>query len=802
MRHSTMYRWLPYVSMICIAAIIGFLIPVEQAAAKRVQIRSVTDLIPEFDKGTTYRTSVAPDESAGLENDGAIELAPVGYIENWAQSSFGLPENVTDHAAVELNGRIYVLGGNIYDSAANSSSRTDHVWMAQPGENGLIGTNWSAQSNLPAVPDVQACSELPSPSPARSSLTAVSVSTGNTGWIYAIGGLVVRSSGSGTANSIGAVAIGQVNASGAITWKSEEQFCLPRLLDSASAAAVEINGEHYIYVVGGVTRVGSVTPRSSVYVAKVNTSTGALTKPSDGTPGWQTLSSNVPVPADPSNPSLTLGVFNGTMVATKGEVNGKLYQALLYMGGNNATDRTSALVYRGVIDPNTKEVAWQSSLEGNPAFSAALDTARTGLRAVVYDNTNIMVIGGQNGNNPPFNNVLSNILDDKLELRIPDSTSSFYENDKVLPANRGRANHAAVIVPVGSDHYVYVLGGVGSTVNDNNGRPNNTVFYGKISTDPNDASGYALNGWYYSDTYQIDIANARLLAVRWNTALDAAAGVDIRLEYRTNDNPDKLDSAWTSWTVAKDPRTPSERNSINGSNSNTLPEGLNFIFFEYRAFLSTTKPLTGGWKTPTLLKVGIEVEVDGYPNLIVKTGSVVKIENQVRRLDVTIANSNPSNWPNNNPLLPVDDGSNGTFFVDVYVYKPGEAAPTPTVGGSGHACAQMRQRDFPPEGQYTIRNWYKSSSADCANPADAFNITTLFPTDGEYTIYVVVDSGNGAMGLVSEAEAPGTQGESDNIYKFTVSATGCPEGGCEPIDPGPGDGSPIILLPIVSKGAE
>lgn len=803
MRHSIMYRWMPYISLICIAVIIGFLIPVKPVAAKRVEVRSVTDLIPEFDKGTTYRTSITPDESGGLENDGAVELAPVGYIEGWNQSSFGLPENVTDHAAVELNGRIYVLGGNVYDSSSNTSGRTAHVWMAQPGDNGLIGSNWSARSDLPPVPDTPACSGTLNPSPARSSLAAVSISTGNSGWIYGIGGLVQRVGGT-TSFSIGAVAVGKVDASGAVTWTSPEEFCLPRNLDSASAAVVELNGEHYIYVVGGMSRANTTMPLTSVYVAKVNTSTGALSKPSDGTPGWQTLASTVPVPD--VNLQGDEGVFNGAMVATKGEVNGKLYHALFYMGGYTHGSTASALVYRGVINPDTKEVAWQSSLEGNPTFSASLDTARFGLRAVVYDNTNIMVIGGQNGNNPPFNNVLSNILDDKLELKIPDSTASFYENDKVLPANRGRANHAAVIVPVGSDHYVYVLGGVGSSVNDNNGRPNNTVFYGKISKEPNDAAGYALNGWYYSESYQIGSASksARLLAIRWNANIDMASNVDIRMEYRTNNNPDKLDSAWSPWTLAKDSRTPDERNSIDGSNADTLPESLNFIFFEYRAFLSTTKPLTGGWKTPTLLKVGIEIEVDGYPNLIVvgNQTKAVQIDNQVRRLDVTIANSNPSNWPGNDPLLPVDDGSNGTFFVDVYVYKPGEAAPKPTVGGSGHACAQMKQRDFPPGAQYTIRNWYKATSADCANPADAFNISTLFPVDGEYTVYVVVDSGNGPMGLVAEADAPNTQGESDNIYEFKVTATACPAEGCEPIDPGEGPGSPIILLPIVSKGLD
>jgi hypothetical protein len=794
-RHIAMHRWLPYLSLVCIVAIIGFLIPVEEVAAKRVQIRSVTDLIPEFDKGKTYRTAISPDESAGLVNDGAVELAPIGYIEDWAQSSFPLPEAVTDHAAVELNGRIYVLGGNTYDPIANAEGTTNHVWMAQPGTNGSIGDNWSAQSNLPPIPDVDACSPTPSPTVERSSLAAVSVSNGNTGWIYAIGGSIRRVGGS-TSFSTAAVAVGQVNANGAITWTSPEALCMPRHLISPAAAVVELNGEHYIYVVGGLSRIPGTSIRSSVYVAKVNTSTGALTKPSDGTPGWQTLANSLPVPAGVD------GVFNGTMVATQGEVNGNLYNALIYMGGNNTLTDASALVYRGVINPTTKEVSWQSSLEGNPNFSASLDTARVGLRAVVYDNSSLMVIGGRNGSNPPFNNVLSNVLDDKLELRIPDSIASFYENDKVLPANRGRSDHAAVIVPVGSDHYVYVLGGVGNSNNDNNGFPNNTVFIGKISKDPNEASGYALNGWYYSDTYQIDIANARLLAVRWNTAIDTSSpSIDIRIEYRTNPNPEKLDSAWTPWELARDTSAPTGRNSINGNNSNSLPEGLNFIYFEYRAFLSTAKPLSGAWKTPTLLKLGIEVEVDGFPNLIVKSVSPVKVDNQLRRLDVTIANSNPQNWPNNNPLLPVDDGSNGTFFVDVYVYKPGEAAPRPTVGGSGHACAQMHQRDFPVEGQYTIRNWYKPTSASCSGAADALNISTLFPVDGEYTIYVAVDSGNGPMGLVAEAEVANTQGESDNISEAQkVSVVGCPVGGCEPLEPGPG--SPIILLPIVSKGAE
>lgn len=803
-------RWIPHVSLLSVVTIAFTMLPVQPALAGRTEDRLVNDLIPEFDQGKLLRTSVTPDKTSNVANDGGIALSPVGYIDNWQQSAFTLPERVSDMGAVTVNGRIYLLGGTVYNPTTTQKAPTAHAWVGTPGSDGNLvdppgGTPaWQAQPDLPVPP--LSCVQTTTATAARSSVAAAGFSTGTGGFIYAVGGAVAPTSGDPYSSS--AIAIGAVDANGTVTWRSPEEMCLPTKLQATSATIIEIQGEKYLYVVGGLSRQPPRGPIpltqegvKTTFVARINANTGDLSKISDGTPGWDT-GFDLPVPD--IDPNREEGVWNATLVPASSDFNGTTYFALFLMGGETvpgtSTPSDSAIVYRGIIDTTTKTVAWNIDI-GNGTFNAALNQSRRGLRAVVYDGSNIIVTGGTQGSgtSSAFSSVLSNQLDEKLELPVfGDGTVNFFESPSVLPEGRGRYNHGSVVVTVGTDKYVYVLGGVGNS-SAGEGDQTDTVFYGKIATDPNDSAGYAQNGWYYSNTYTVDIDKAKLLAVRWQTTIDRSAGdMDIQIEYRVNNNANKLDESWSEWFPATDPNAGSNR-SINGQNSSTLPQGLSFIYFEYRAFFKTYRPSNGAWKTPVLRNLGIQIEVPGYPNLKIPTAQKITVDDLLRGIEVTVANKDP--LPVGDPLQPADDGSNGQFFVDVYIFKPGENAQPPILGQVGQVYAKLNKRDFPPNASHAVRNWLDGSPG--AGNAE-YDITKQFTVAGTYTIYAMVDSvdsgtlAQNPFGLVQEADIAGQQGEGDNIYgPLTVDVpVPCPPEGC---GLPPSAAPPIILLPVVAK---
>jgi hypothetical protein len=357
-----------------------------------------------------------------------------------------------------------------------------------------------------------------------------------------------------------------------------------------------------------------------------------------------------------------------------------------------------------------------------------------------------------------------------------------------------------VVVQVGTDKYVYVIGGVGNAT-ANEGDQTDTVFYGKIATDPNAAAGYALNGWYYSDTYKIDIDKARLLAVRWTTDIDRSAGpMDVKIEYRVNNDINKLEANWSDWTPAIDDQAGDPNYSRDGKdiqNSSKLPQGQAFIYFEYRAFLTTHQPSTGNWQTPLLHNLGIEVEVPGFPNLQIASAQQLTDGSTSRGLKITVINKNPS--PAGNVLQPADDGSNGQFFVDVYIFKPGETPQAPTLGQLGQVYAKLNKRDFPPGASLDVLHWLDGSPGAGTSEYD---ITKLLTVSGEYTAYIMVDSVDNAtlatnpFGLVQEADVAGQDGEGDNIYgPFKFTAQACPAAGCGL----PADTTHRVLMPIMAK---
>lgn len=783
-------------------------------AGRRTQRQPFDDKLTEFAEGALQRTSLTPAGAQTDPSQGGVQLSPLGYVDRWDRSSFPLPNRVTNHAVATLNGHLYIIGG-LAALAGQTTRLTEQVWRGDIGNDGNIVDEWVAEAGLPAPaqtdpPSIQApCTATFSPKAARSSLAAASFSAGTTGYIYAIGGNL-DSENSSEVLPTSAVAIATVDAAGTITgWRAGA--CLPARLESMSVTTIEIDGDTYIYVVGGLSRryiAGSlrVSGTRTTYVGRINPSSGEVEKPSQpGTVGWDT-STDLPVPEAQSDPNA--GLWNAALVSHIGQSDAGTSYALYITGGEKVVGSPTfnAQVFRGTIDPTTKQVLWNTS-----SFAAALPSPRTDLTGVSYDG-NVMFIGGRQGLNDTdiFQKLLSNQIDDNLNLTVDGSTASFYEsdNDTLSP----RYNHATAVATIGADTFVYVIGGQGRA-SDSENLATDTIFYGKISKNGAE-TGFARNGWFFSAPRKLIVDNSRVLAVSWNAQISRQLGsMDIELEYRTTSDPTLTESNWSGWTAIADPGAATQGlSSVNGINSVRFTEGINALYFQYRASFSTYRPAAGAtWETPVLLDVAIEIEVPGYPNLQIPEARPTLIDGQLRALEADIANRNPQ--PVNEPLQPVSDGRPGSFFVSVYVFKPGQTVVEPTLGTASEIYAEVNKLQFPYgaapyEGTITIKSWCITTE-DCSTP---YNITRQFTEPGTYTIYLyvdnVVDAAGQPYGNVEEADQAKTFGETDNLYKVevTVSAS-CPAEGCPPPPtsptptptPPPGTSTPTIYLPILGK---
>ena len=799
------HRPRPLLLWMVVLVTVASLLPAAPAEARRrTQRQLFDDKLLEFAEGSLQRTALTP---AGAQTDptqGGVQLSPLGYVNRWERSSFPVPNRVTNHAVAALNGHLYILGG-LAAPAGQTTSLTSDVWRGDIGADGNITTAWAAQPALPAPaqttpPSTQApCTGTFSPKAARSSLAAASFATGSTGYLYAIGGNL-DSENSNEILPTSAVAIATVDATGTITgWRAGT--CLPQRLQSMAATTIQIGGDTYIYVVGGLRRryvLGVLTPQGwrATYVGRLNPSTGEVEKPSQpGTAGWD-ITADVPVPEAATDTNA--GLWNAALVSHIAQSSNGTAYALYITGGEKVVGSTTynASVFRGSIDAATKQVTWNTS-----NFAAALPSPRTNLTGVSY-NGNVMFIGGRQGLNDTdiFQKLLSNQVDDNLNLTIDGSTASFYESDSnTLPP---RYNHATAVATVGGDTFVYVVGGQGRA-SDQEDLATDTLFYGKISKNGTD-TGFARNGWFFSKPRRLVVDNSRVLAVSWNAQISRQlGGMDIQMEYRTTSDPTLTESNWSAWTPLADPGAASQGlSSVNGINSVRFTEGVNALYFQYRASFNTYHPAAGAsWGTPVLLDVAIEIEVPGYPNLKIPAARATLIDGQFRAFEADIANTDPQ--PVTEPLQPVSDGRPGTFFLSAYVFKPGETPVEPTLGTKSEIYAQVDKLEFPYGGSsfektITVKSWCITTE-DCATP---YNITRQFTTPGHYTIYLyvdnVVDAAGQPYGNVEEADVANTFGETDNTFKLEVDVPSpCPDGGCAPIPTT--TGNPTIYLPIIAK---
>jgi hypothetical protein len=172
----------------------------------------------------------------------------------------------------------------------------------------------------------------------------------------------------------------------------------------------------------------------------------------------------------------------------------------------------------------------------------------------------------------------------------------------------------------------------------------------------------------------------------------------------------------------------------------------------------------GGKATPSLLNVRIQVVIPGYPDLKVQTLQTAKFGDTLTGLNVQILNRNTVET-----TQPANIEGGGSFFVDLFVFGPGDTPVTPTLPLDLHpsnppsaACASIPKIDMPAEQLLSITEWY--DPATCVTQQK--NIVSLFTEPGHYVVIAAVDSTCGAALPNACVTEGSTGGESNNLKRL------------------------------------
>ncbi|NOK59700.1 MAG: hypothetical protein GFH27_549285n224 [Chloroflexi bacterium AL-W] len=780
--------------------------------------------VPDFARGAFQRSSLSLLQksvpSAKLEDqEGAVQLGPIGLLEEWRDSSFRLPKRLAQMGAATIGNRIYLVGGvTPLDQA--SSTDVDEVWSVGVSlDNGTLLTEWEAEPALPAAQASYVTGFNAPIGPVNSpAVTAVDNASGND-YIYAIGGNV--SFGTFDVSSY-SVRIATVGANGRISgWQEGPPIpspvdgcvgpetgrteCFSQLgMQDATAVSMSVGGVNYVYLIGGLQRYyqGSGLQRRSVdegsnkvFYARVGAN-GNLFKPSNpSTVGWDLLDGenvSVPTPND-------VGIWDGATIIDRFVVSGI---GLYYMGGQtgNIVDGDtpavrSSTVYRAAVQGDGR-LSWSGE-------TYTLPEARIG-HASVTANGNIYVTGGQPSNSDePDRSVLTSYVED--DLALPSFGDANFLGNDALPAPR--TEHASVFVKATTDNlevpetgFVYVLGGQGDTGDgipeDDQG--SDGVIYSRVNGDEDlENSGYAPTGWFYSEPFDINFQQAEIQEINWATEIDRAANMDIRLDYRvssanTCDNPGWSDADWQ----VLDGSPGDALNSVDGQN--TVGDlTADARCFQYRARLTTGSTEA----TPSLLNVSIKIFIPGSPDLkVIRLEGLTNSRNQFTGMDITIQNEYAG--PADEPTLAADAEGPGQFFVDMFIFGPGETPQTPQLpidrfpsGPSSKAYTRVNKSLMGVGASLSLTNYTWCLSSGEPTSCTPAPLIELFPIAGTYTVIVGVDSfGCTEVGCVNES-AEGA--EANNVSQVQVTLP--------PQDPNctencpPAIGNPDLYLPIVGR---
>jgi hypothetical protein len=450
---------------------------------------------------------------------------------------------------------------------------------------------------------------------------------------------------------------------------------------------------------------------------------------------------------------------------------------------------------------------------GKPSWSNVifdLGQPRVGQGSVTFRGNHYVSGGITNPvTNAPTDEVLTTFVNDDLSLnQFPDNTN-FLKTEGVL--RNPRAYHGMVVVPATSagdkgTAFVYVIGGRGP---DN--RVFNDVIVARIGKDEDRNVGFAPDGWFYSKPYRITFLNAEVREIGWSSLITRTndLNMDIEMEYRVSLDNDCDAATWTldDWQQLDGTTSDANYRSVNGPNSVPVADEPARCF-QYRARLvggGPTSPQGFPTATPGLLNVSITIVIPGSPDLKVLSVPNDPTKNDIEAtfnsngsftgLKVAVRNHNDKADTGAEPTLSAnEDGSGGSFYVDLWIYKKDQAPGKPTVPFNGAptgstACAVVMKSEMTPDRVLPITSWYDSATCSGAPVLPQDVISRL--GRGTYVVYVAVDSDcgpNAPHGCVDETSAD--NGEANNVteYEFTVN---------------PPEGKPLVsydsLFPLMFK---
>ena len=250
------------------------------------------------------------------------------------------------------------------------------------------------------------------------------------------------------------------------------------------------------------------------------------------------------------------------------------------------------------------------------------------------------------------------------------------------------------------------------------------------------------------------------------------------MEYRVAVPPDRNCNSANTFASAEwrpiDGSPGDEFFSVNSGNSFTLVDKPLATCFQYRAkLISPGDSALGGAarETPSLLNVSILVEVPGGPDLTVnEVKDIRSVDGKGRLTGLSVKILNHNSTPGN-PTLPADVEGQGSFFVDLFVFRSNEQVIIPSVPLSeedkqrSKAYANISKSAMGIDTLLPITQWCD------ANPAikgcQPINLLSLFATPDTYTVIVVVDS----FGYVNEIpEDPAERNNVSAPFQIVVTA--------------------------------
>lgn len=575
MAQPRLRRSMALLHLLLIVAALVALAPGRDARAQQGTIQDLDNGQQEFARGTFYRTSLGPDRDAGDSRDqaGAVQLAPIGFLNRWESAGVGLPEALSGAGAAVIGRRLFVVGGtrasgnnppsNPYAYWANFNQVTGGATPHGITDERYFGNeNWlrSALPQAEMIAPPEACATNQKPGPARTRAAVTAMATGpDTGFLFVIGGSVLTSTSGCHPEDLSTpvIQVGAVNGD-TITWRPPLNLPSPppqlttisnvttsgagfgtRLLGLESTAAVLVRvapERAFLYVIGGFAAyqpfVGETSATRTMYsravfYTQVNADGSFSAPPVSGTlpvQGVWARAADLPL-VDLPAPALTLGLFEHTAMAATTIVGNTRQHAIFVAGGrlNNNPSDINEFVFRGLVNPETGVVTWSNRPNPNNDQVSLEGQRRYSLAGVAYNNR-LYVIGGRGPGVNASAKVQTAVHDDQMDLqRIPGATQYFIGNagPNVLPVTDttdGRYSLSAALMdalpppdnPSGNDS----LGSAWVFVvggNDRTGVPTSSLFVGRLGgLNEVTLQSRANEGWFYSNVFPVSIrANDR-----------------------------------------------------------------------------------------------------------------------------------------------------------------------------------------------------------------------------------------------------------------------------------------------------